>query len=255
MLPQGVKQNPASSLHAEHEPEAIAARLGPKRSSDYLADSVLGSIDGCVTTFAVVAGSVGGGLPANVAIILGFANLIADGFSMGASNYLSVKSQSDALERTRQIEHRHIDEVPEGEREEIRQIYARKGYEGEVLEKIVEVITKDKGRWVETMLAEEYGLHLHGRKPIKAGITTFAAFVIVGTIPLIPFFLSPLTPTQMFVLSAVMTAIAFLIVGMVKGVVLGQSKFRSSLETLLIGGAAAALAYLAGAWLRQAYGA
>ena len=249
-----MKQDPASPLHAEHKPEAIAARLGTKRSSDYLADGVLGSIDGCVTTFAVVAGSVGGGLPANVAIILGLANLIADGFSMGASNYLGVKSQSDALERTRQMEHRHIDEVPEGEREEIRQIYARKGYEGEVLEKIVEVITTDKRRWVETMLAEEHGLHLHGRQPLKAGLTTFAAFVLVGAIPLIPFFFS-LTPTQMFGLSALMTAIAFLIVGMVKGVVLGQSKFRSSLETVLIGGAAAALAYFAGAWLRQAFGA
>src|SRR5688500_9668564 len=152
-----------SPLEAEHQPEAIAARLSAKRSADYLADSVLGSIDGCVTTFAVVAGSVGGGLPANVAIILGLANLIADGFSMGASNYLGVKSQSDAVEKTRLAEHRHIDEVPEGEREEIRQIYARKGYEGEVLEKIVEVITIDKRRCVETMLAEEHGLHLHGR--------------------------------------------------------------------------------------------
>jgi VIT1/CCC1 family predicted Fe2+/Mn2+ transporter len=243
-----------SPLHAEHEPAAIAARLASKRPSDYLADSVLGSIDGCVTTFAVVAGTVGGGLPANVAIILGLANLIADGFSMGASNYLGVKSQSDAVERTRQAEHRHIEEVPEGEREEIRQIFASKGYQGEVLEKIVEVITTDRARWVETMLAEEHGLHLHGRRPFNAGLTTFAAFVLVGAIPLVPFFFSALTPGQTFALSAVLTALAFTVVGFVKGVVLGQSRIRSTFETLLIGGAAATLAYSAGAWLRRTYG-
>jgi VIT1/CCC1 family predicted Fe2+/Mn2+ transporter len=243
-----------SPLEAEHQPEAIAARLSAKRSADYLADSVLGSIDGCVTTFAVVAGSVGGGLPANVAIILGLANLIADGFSMGASNYLGVKSQSDAVEKTRLAEHHHIDEVPEGEREEIRQIFARKGYQGDVLEKIVEVITTDRVRWIETMLTEEHGLHLHGRRPFIAGLTTFLAFVFVGAIPLVPFFFSSLNPSHMFAFSAALTAIAFTVVGFVKGVVLGQSRARSSLETLLIGGAAAALAYLAGAWLRRAYG-
>jgi vacuolar iron transporter family protein len=243
-----------SSLHREHAPEAIAARLGGKRNSDYLADAVLGSIDGCVTTFAVVAGSVGGGLPANVAIILGLANLIADGFSMGASNYLGVKSQSEAVERARLVEHHHIQEVPEGEREEIRQIFARKGYEGDVLEKIVEVITKDKSRWVETMLAEELGLHLQGRRPLIAGLTTFIAFVAVGLVPLIPFFFSSLTPEQTFKVSAGATAIAFMIVGLIKGLALGQSRIRSSIETLVIGGAAAALAYVAGAWLRRAYG-
>ena len=149
-----------SSLHADHEPAAIAARLRARRPSDYLADAVLGSIDGCVTTFAVVAGAVGGGLPGNVIIILGVANLVADGFSMGASNYLGVKSQTDAVERKRQMEHRHIEVVPEGEREEIRQIFARKGYQGDTLERIVEVITNDERRWVETMLAEEHGLDL-----------------------------------------------------------------------------------------------
>ena len=243
-----------SPLQAEHQPEAIAARLSAKRPADYLADSVLGSIDGCVTTIAVVAGSVGGGLPANVAIILGLANLIADGFSMGASNYLGVKSQADAVEKARLAEHRHIDEVPEGEREEIRQIFARKGYQGDVLEKIVEVITTDRARWIETMLTEEHGLHLHGRRPFIAGLTTFVAFVFVGAVPLVPFFFSSLNPSETFAFSAVLTAIAFMVVGFVKGVVLGQSRLRSSVETILIGGAAATLAYLAGAWLRRAYG-
>jgi VIT1/CCC1 family predicted Fe2+/Mn2+ transporter len=82
------KKSPLARLQAEHQPEASKARLAAIRRGGYLADAVLGSIDGCVTTFAVVAGSFGGGLSGRVAIILGLANLLADGFSMGASNYL-----------------------------------------------------------------------------------------------------------------------------------------------------------------------
>ncbi len=243
------------SLEAEHRPEAIRARLTQQHSYSYLGDAVLGAIDGCVTTFAVVAGTVGGGFSEMVAIILGVANLLADGFSMAVSNYQGTKSQRELVEEARRNEEIQIEQIPQGEREEIRQIFSQKGFEGEVLEQIVDVITQDRNLWVNTMLTEELGLQVEGPRPLYAALTTFFAFVLVGVMPLIPFLIFSLTPDQTFIASAVMTALTFISIGTIKGRILQRSLWRSGLETLLTGGGAAALAYLVGIWLRHTYGA
>ena len=188
-------------------------------------------------------------------IVLGFANLLADGLSMAVSNYQGTKSQREQVDQARRNEEHHIEQIPEGEREEVRQIFARKGFEGGVLEKIVEVITQDRQLWIRTMLTEELGLQIEGPHPMRAALATFGAFLLVGLIPLIPFLIPGLTLDHTFVASALATAFAFFGVGLVKGLVLDRSPFRSGLETLLTGGAAAMLAYLVGAWLRQAFGA
>jgi len=243
-----------SNLEAEHRPAVIRSRLEKMQQHSYLGDAVLGGIDGCVTTFAVVAGAVGGGFPAVVAIVLGFANLLADGFSMAVSNYQGTKSQREFVEEARRTEERHIEKIPEGEREEIRQIFARKGFESDTLERVVDVITQDRQLWVDTMLTEELGLQIDGPSPSRAAVATFVAFVVVGIIPLIPFLLPNLTPTQTFTTSAVVTALAFLGIGTGKGFILGRSLIRSGLETLFVGGTAALLAYVVGAWLRSTFG-
>lgn len=243
-----------SQLKAEHSPRAIRDRLATRASAGYLGDAVLGAIDGCVTTFAVVAAAVGGGFSGTVIIVLGFANLIADGFSMAVSNYLGTKSQREEVENARAAERRHIEEIPEGEREEIRQIFAGKGFAGEVLEKIVAVITADRKLWVETMITEELGLDGGNRSPRRAALATFSAFIAVGLLPLIPFLVPRTDHATQFLASAVMTAFAFAAVGVTKGFLLQRSAVRSGIETLLTGGGAAALAYFVGAWLRRAYG-
>jgi VIT1/CCC1 family predicted Fe2+/Mn2+ transporter len=236
--------DPIERLRAEHLPEAVRGRLAGQKRHGYMGDAVLGGIDGCVTTFAVVAGAVGAGFSAVVVIILGFANLLADGFSMAVSNYLNTKSQAEAVEKARRMENRHIDQIPEGEREEIRQIFARKGFAGEVLEKIVQVITGDRKLWVETMLVEELGLQIEGPRPIRAGLATFLAFGMVGLVPLLPFlFPGAVMAADRFVASAVMTGVAFAAVGLVKGYVVERPILRSGAETLFIGGGAAVLAY------------
>ena len=242
-----------SRLDDEHQAEAIRQRLSEGSKHSYLSDSVLGGIDGCVTTFAVVAGAVGGGLSDVVIIVLGFANLLADGFSMAASNYLGAKSEREHVGKARRTEERHIAQVPQGEREEVRQIFARKGFEGDVLEKIVKVITNDRDLWVETMLTEELGLQLEGRSPIRAGLATFAAFLVVGLVPLLPFLIPGLDAGQRFFSSILATGLAFLGVGMAKGLVLAHPVFKSGVETLLVGGLAAALAYGMGHWVRLLY--
>ncbi len=240
-------------LRAEHEEGRIRARIEGRRRHSYLADAVLGGIDGCVTTFAVVAGAVGAQFPGVVVIVLGVANLVADGFSMAGSNYLSTKSQREQVDEARREERRHIEKVPGGEREEVRQIFARKGFRGETLDRIVATITANRELWVDTMVREELGLRLEGPPPLRAALATFAAFVLVGLVPLLPFLSGGVA--QRFWASAAATAVAFLAVGVMKGVALGRSMLRSGLETLGIGGGAATLSYLIGAGLRHAFGA
>lgn len=236
-------------------PHAIKARLGEPRRSSYLGDAVLGGIDGCVTTFAVVAGALGAGFSGVVVIILGVANLLADGLSMAVSNYLGTRSQREEVEKARREEEEHIREFPEGEQEEIRQIFAAKGFRGETLERIVETVTQNRKLWIDTMLTEELGLQLEGRRPLQAAMATFTAFVLVGSIPLAPFFFQGGIATHNAVLiSAIITAFSFAAIGVAKGFVLKRSLFVSGFQTLLIGGAAAGAAYLVGIWLRRVYG-
>ena len=245
----------ATTHQAEHLPHAIAARLLEPRRSSYLGDAVLGGIDGCVTTFAVVAGALGAGFSGIVVIILGVANLLADGLSMAVSNYLSTRSQHEELEEARREEERHIKEFPEGEREEVRQIFAAKGFVGDTLERIVDTVTQNKKLWIDTMLTEELGFQLEARNPWRAGLSTFVAFVVVGLVPLLPFLMGSVIPlNQRFPISSIATGIAFAAVGVAKGIVLKRPLFISGAQTLLVGGSAAVVAFVVGAWLRRAYG-
>lgn len=235
----------------DHTPEAIAARLNDAREHNYLGDFVLGAIDGAVTTFAVVCGSAGAGLSSGVAVVLGLANILADGFSMAVGNYLSTKSEHELLDRARRHEERHIERYPEGEREEIRQIFATKGFEGELLESITQTITDERERWIDTMLTEELGLRLQPANPLMSAWATFSSFLLAGMVPLVPLFFSgQLSETHVFRISAVATAITFACIGMFKGRVSEQPVLRSTVETVLIGGSAAILAYFAGVVLR-----
>ena len=245
-------KRPRSELEPEHTPEAIRRSLqgGPGRS--FVRDFVYGAIDGAVTTFAVASGVAGAQLAPEVVVVLGVANLVADGFSMAASNYLGARSELQEWQRIRRAEEHHIDVIPEGEREEIRQIYALKGFEGADLERVVEVITADREQWIQTMLQEEHGLGLAEPEPVKQGLATLVAFWIAGAVPLVTFMVdlvAPGTIAEPYAWSAFFTALAFLAIGLLKGRVVGQPLARSAVETLLVGGAAAVLAYVIGALL------
>ncbi|MFN0139691.1 MAG: VIT1/CCC1 transporter family protein [Pyrinomonadaceae bacterium] len=235
-----------ADLEHEHSYEAIAERLSSVRHN-YIRDFIYGGIDGSVTTFAVVSGVAGAELSTVVVLILGFANLVADGFSMAASNFLGTKAEHDDYRRIEAIERRHIDVAPEGEREEVRQIFINKGFEGEALEQAVELITSDKEIWVKTMLAEEYGLAAEIRSPWKAALSTFAAFLICGLIPLVPYLFAI---GSKFQISAILTGITFFLIGSLKSFWSTSSWLRSGMETLLVGGLAASLAYAVGVLLK-----
>jgi len=241
-------------LRRQHRPDAIRRRLSRGPRSQHVSDAVLGGIDGCITTFAVVSGAVGAGFSSSVALILGFANLVADGFSMAVSNYESAKAQREFIEEVRRTEEEHIDRIPEGERDEIRAIFQQKGLAGDTLEEIVRTISHDRRLWVETMLTEEHGLQKAGPNPRKSALATMAAFLAVGAVPLTPLFSSALELHQQFVFSAALAGISFFSIGMLKSVVFAKPVLRSGLGTLLTGGAAAGLAYLTGYLLQQAFG-
>lgn len=235
-------------LEHEHSPEAIRLRLSQGVRQNYLRDFVYGGIDGAVTTFAVVAGTIGASLSTRVILILGAANLIADGFSMAASNFLGTRTEREDYKRLEKIERRHIEINPEGEREEIRQIYAEKGFDGADLERAVELITADRDRWVQTMLTEEYGLPREVRSEWFASVATFAAFVICGLVPLMPFIFGS---NEAFSISAVLTGLVFFSIGSVKSRWSTVSWWRSGFVTLFVGGIAASLAFIAGSLLRS----
>ncbi|MEX2017479.1 MAG: VIT1/CCC1 transporter family protein [Candidatus Pacearchaeota archaeon] len=156
----------------------------------YLPEFVYGGIDGSVTTFAVVAGVIGASLSSSIILILGFANLFADGFSMAISNYLSTKSRNELSKNPK-------------------------------------------------------------KNQIKTATVTFFSFFIIGFIPLLSFVAAAITQNQMlvenqFTYSIALTGIALIVVGWFKGKITERSKIKSSIETLLIGGVAALLAFIVG---------
>ena len=235
------------TLEHDHSEDGIRARLAEDSRPNYLRDWVYGGIDGAVTTFAIVAGVVGAALSTKVILILGLANLLADGFSMAASNYSGTKTEVDDMRRLREVERKHIRMAPDGERQEIRQILRNKGLDGAALEQAVHAITSNEETWVNTMLVEEYGVAPVIRDPLWSALATFAAFVLCGAVPLLAY-LTPLDDP--FTVSLVMTAAVFFAIGTAKSVWSLQPWWRSGIETLAIGMAAAGMAYAVGYLLR-----
>lgn len=167
-------------------------------------------------------------------IILGGANLIADGFSMAASNFLGSRAERQRRERARREEQLQIRVVPKGEPEEVRQIFAAKGFEGRDLERVVEVITSDPALWTETMMSEELGFGATAPNEFRAAAATLVAFLTVGFLPLLVFVYDLVAPGQVehaLKWSALMTGVAFF-VGAVKSRFVDQSWWRSALETV-----------------------
>jgi len=231
------------SVPHSHAPEAIAERLASEPSLHYIRDWVYGGVDGAVTTFAIVAGVAGAQLSAKIVIILGLTNVLADGFSMAASNFLATKAEHDDFERLKRIETQQIDLDPEGEALEIKEIFRRKGFSGKLLNDITATVVSDRTLWIQTMMTEEYGLPPRARSALKAALSTFAAFMICGGIPLLPFAAGQ---EEAFLVAAVLTALVFFAIGSMKSFWSSRPWWWSGLETLALGGLAAAIAYGAG---------
>ena len=215
----------------------------------YIPEFVYGGIDGAITTFAVVAGAAGANLSVTVVIILGMANLIADGFSMSIGNFFSTQADRDNYDRHRETELWEIENLREKEIDEIREIYAAKGFKGQLLEEVVKVIISNQTGWVDTMMREELALIKDDKTPYKTAGVTFFSFIFIGIIPLLSYLAAPFFPAgdnRLFLISCAATGLALAIIGQLKSIVTGKSRWRGTLETVGLGGLAAFVAYYVG---------
>lgn len=244
---------PVQEMFHDHSAEAIRQRLEGTAEASYLRDWIYGGIDGAITTFAIVCGVVGANFSTSVILVLGAANIVADGFSMAASNYTGSKAENDEFDRIRSHEEMQVERDPAGEIQEIREIYRAKGFDGDDLDRAVDIITADKKLWVDTMLTEEYGLPMTDRSPMKAALGTFVAFMLCGLVPLLPFLLSEGTITRFEAtwLSVALTGATFFGIGSVKSRWSLVVWWRSGMETMIIGLAAALIAFGIGFGLKS----
>lgn len=256
LLQKAFRQNDLTLTKRAHSKQAIEAALDHpddhQLSGKYLGDAVYGALDGLVTTFAVVTAVVGSNLSINVILILGFANLFGDGFSMSVGRYLSLKSEQDYAKEELNRERWEIENYPEGEIEEIRQIYKQKGFEGKDLERAVEIITADRDRWIKAMMVDELGIIPENESPMKASLVTFVAFVVCGFLPLLTFVLISFFPGLMpkaFLLSCLITAVSAFAVGSLRSLLIAKSWIIAGLEMLVLTAAASGVAYGIGALL------
>ncbi len=215
----------------------------------YIAEFVYGGIDGAITTFAVVAGAVGADMGVSVIIILGFANLLADGFSMSVGAFFSTKADRDSYDKHKNLEYWEIENLREREIQEIKEIYEKKGFKGDLLDQVVSVIIADKDVWVDTMMKEELEMVKDSKTPFMTAFITFVSFVIIGLIPLLSYLIAlsfNLNQDHLFLLSCISTAIGLTLVGYLKSIVTEKNWITGILETVLLGGLAAFLAYFVG---------
>ena len=222
-------------------------------SGQYIGSAVYGGLDGIITTFAVVAGVAGAELTAGVVLILGFANLFADGISMAVGDFLSTRAENEYNRAEKDRERWEVEVYPEGEKQELVELYTAKGYEEEDARQMVELIAKNKEAWVDIMMKEELEILEDESSPIKNAGVTFLSFCFFGFIPLLAFTVAQLyegLQANTFLIASVMTGVTLFVLGALKVRITGQNWFRAGAEMFLVGGIAATAAYAVGVLLK-----
>ena len=212
-------------------------------ATDTVRDLVIGMADGLTVPFALAAGLAGANVSTAIVVTAGLAEIAAGSISMGLGGYLSAKTEMEHYAAERQREVLETVELPHKEREEVEEIFRGYGLTPEQAAPAVNAICADQARWVEFMMRFELGLA--APKPHRAKQSAFnigTAYAIGGIIPLSPYMLMR-TTAEAFWFSLVVTGLALLLFGYVKGRVTGASALRGALQTLGIGGAAAAVAF------------
>jgi VIT1/CCC1 family predicted Fe2+/Mn2+ transporter len=243
----------ALEAFSRKDPEASKIAHMPGASEEhrqeqgqFIKSIVYGGLDGIITTFAVVAGVAGAALQPGIVLILGFANLIADGISMAIGDYLSTKAEQEYEASERRREEWEVDNYPEGEKLELVELYMDKGLAKEDAEGVVALLAKNRKAWVDVMMVEELGIVGSDESPLKNAVATFFSFAVFGFVPLLTYVVGTFLPfiqARSFVTASVLTGVTLFVLGALKTPLTGRSWLRSGLEMLLVGGAAAAAAY------------
>jgi VIT1/CCC1 family predicted Fe2+/Mn2+ transporter len=217
-------------------------KIDPHRGAGKLAEIILGGQDGLVNVLGVVLGVGAATSDARVVLVSGLAAAFAESVSMAAVAYTSNEAQARIFESERQRELRHVERVPDLEREEVRELYRGRGFEGELLERIVEKITSDPDVWVAVMMAEEHRLTpVSASAPWRSAAVVGIASLVGSLIPLVPFFALNVGPAMIAALA--LGAAALFATGIYKAKVTTGSPTRSGLQLALIGMACALLGY------------
>lgn len=223
----------------------------PPETPEYLRDAVFGAIDGAVTTFAVVAGAIGASLPSGVVIILGLANLFADGLSMAVSNYLGTRADHQRRRQRRRAEERRMEADPAAARARLATLFREAGVPDGPMDAVLDGVTANPRRSADILLGELGGEPEGDGEARQAALATFVAFLVVGAIPLLAFIAEAAgvdLGERVFLISTGLTAVAFFLVGAAKGVLVDRSWLRDGIETFALGGTAAGVAFTVG-WL------
>lgn len=230
-------------------------------ASDYVKSVVFGGLDGIITTFAVVAAAQGASdgfendcedsakmTVAKTVLILGFANLFADGFSMGFGEFLSSRAEIDHAKGERKREEWEVENAEDMEKQEMVELYIEKGFSEEDSKQLVEIISKDKKLFVDIMMVEELGLNVDlddDWGPFKSACVMFGSFIVFGMVPLFVY-LPQEDGDVVFGIACAVTGVTLFILGAVRGYLTSQHWLKCGLWMLLNGALAAGISYLVG---------
>ncbi|TFJ87171.1 hypothetical protein NSK_001503 [Nannochloropsis salina CCMP1776] len=217
---------------------------------DYVKSMIFGGLDGILTSFAIVAGAAGGGLPVEVVMVLGFSNIFADAFSMGMGEYLSSKAHNEFVFKEKERESWELQNFREGEIKEMIDIYVERGMEPDDAEDVVRKMSKYDDFFVNVMMVEELGLQVPDPNDdiVKEGVVMFLSFAGFGAMPLLGYALIPLCfpslgPSHLFNIACGVTALTLFLMGAVKSKFSTRGWLHSGLEMLVLGGICAVMAY------------
>ena len=221
-------------LHTEeHRHEGVSIR-----------DVILGVSDGLTVPFALAAGLSGAEVAKFTVFLAGVAEMLAGGIAIGLGGYLSEKSHAEMYRKELERERWEVEQLPEVEKHEVREIWKARGYVGQELDQLVEAITRDHDRWVDFMMRDELGLvEPAAGAALQSSLTIGLSYVIGAFVPLFPFLL-PVSVHEALLIPSVTTLTALCLVGVLKSRYTGGRWWRSGVETMLIGAAAAGAAYL-----------
>lgn len=222
------------------------ARIDPHRRSSFLSDVILGGQDGIVNVLGVVLGVAAAGGAPRIVLAAGVATAFAESISMAAVAYTTARAEADIYRGERAREYRHLKAVPALERAEVHDLYARKGFAGELLDRIVDTITADPDVWVAVMMSEEHGLAPVSRgRALRSALVVGLAALVGSFVPVVPFCV--LRGLAAAWTSGLVAATALFALGVYKARLTVGGLVRSGLELAAIGTASALVGWAVGA--------
>ncbi|GAB4052868.1 VIT1/CCC1 transporter family protein [Spirosoma litoris] len=213
------------------------------RSSDMISDIVIGMSDGLTVPFALAAGLSGAVANSSLVVTAGIAEIVAGSIAMGLGGYLAGRTEADHYDSERRRETREVETMPEREKEEVRDVFARMGLNSDLQKVIADELAKDKTKWIDFMMQYELGLDKPDpNRATKSALTIGLSYVAGGLIPLSPYFILA-SPHEALLFSCGLTLICLFVFGYFKSKVTGQPPILGAVKVMLIGALAAAAAF------------